>query len=101
MPQNGFHAIIGAAVARRAWPARVSLVVGFLLGSMVPDVDVLLLAILRLQGYWDPGIHRTLTHSVFFAALPLVLAAVTWPRWRSASTFLADLRAGGPVPHRP
>jgi hypothetical protein len=94
LPQNGFHSLIGAAVARRIWPGRRLWVLGFVLGSMIPDVDVLPLAIMRLSGYWGPGVHRTLTHSVFLIGGIFAAAGVAWPRWRGAASFLAAFGLG-------
>lgn len=94
MPQNAFHSLIGAAVGRRLWPGRVPIVLGFVLGSMIPDVDVLPLAALRLAGHWGTNVHRTLTHSIFFVALWLAAAAVARPRSRDAAAFLCAAGAG-------
>lgn len=73
MPQGGFHALIGVTVGRRVWPGRADAVLGFTLGSMLPDVDVLPFAILAVTGHVIPALHRTLTHSLVTATV--VLAA--------------------------
>jgi len=94
MPQNGFHALIGAAVGRRVWPGRVPWVLGFIVGSMVPDVDILPLAVLRLAGNWTEGIHRTATHSVFLIGVAFVTAGLGWKRSRVLGAFAFALGLG-------
>ena len=69
------------------WPGRVPWVLGFIVGSMAPDVDILPLAILRLGGYWGEGIHRTATHSVFFVGIVFLMAGLGWRRWRGFGAF--------------
>jgi membrane-bound metal-dependent hydrolase YbcI (DUF457 family) len=71
MPQNGFHGLVGLAVAKGlahhapAGAAEV-FVAGITLGAMLPDVDIYPAAVFFLAGRPDmvPVIHRTLTHSL-------------------------------------
>jgi membrane-bound metal-dependent hydrolase YbcI (DUF457 family) len=68
MAQAGMHGLVGMAVrkmaGRKEW-----LILGILLGSFVPDMDNLGVAIATLTKMPTAGIHRTLTHSVFFMAV--------------------------------
>ena len=65
MPQAGIHGMVGMAT-RRWSAAREWLLLGTLLGSFVPDMDNLGVAIATLTKSSTEGIHRTMTHSVFF-----------------------------------
>ena len=65
MPQAGIHGMVG--MATRKWTgAREWLLLGVLLGSFVPDMDNVGVAVATLAGASTEGIHRTMTHSVFF-----------------------------------
>jgi membrane-bound metal-dependent hydrolase YbcI (DUF457 family) len=68
MAQAGMHGLVGMAVrkmaGRKEW-----LVLGILLGSFIPDMDNLGVALATLTKMPTEGIHRTLTHSVFFMAV--------------------------------
>jgi len=94
VPQNAFHALLGAAVARRAWPGRVPWVLGFVLGSMAPDVDVLPLAIIRAAGAWAPSLHRTASHSLSLIAGFFAVAGLARLRWREAAAFTGAFALG-------
>jgi membrane-bound metal-dependent hydrolase YbcI (DUF457 family) len=80
MPQNGFHGLMGLAVAKwvapRA-PAAVAepFVATVTLGAMLPDIDAYPAAVLFLMGRHDLtyAVHRTLTHSLLAI---LIVAAV-------------------------
>jgi membrane-bound metal-dependent hydrolase YbcI (DUF457 family) len=65
MAQAGMHGLVGMAVkkmvGKKEW-----LLLGVLLGSFVPDMDNLGVAVATLMGKSIEGIHRTMTHSVFF-----------------------------------
>lgn len=67
MPQAGLHGLVGMSVrkmaGRKEW-----LVLGILLGSFVPDMDNVGVAVATLTKMPTEGIHRTFTHSVFFIA---------------------------------
>jgi membrane-bound metal-dependent hydrolase YbcI (DUF457 family) len=68
MAQAGMHALAGMAVrkmaGRKEW-----LVLGIALGSLIPDMDNLGVAVATLTKISTEGIHRTLTHSIFFLAV--------------------------------
>ncbi len=67
MPQAGIHGLVGMLTkkvsAKREW-----LLLGTILGSFVPDMDNVGVAVATLAGWPTAGIHRSLTHSVFFIA---------------------------------
>lgn len=92
MPQNGIHAIAGVAV-RRWMPQREWLLLGVVLGNMVPDLDNLAVAYATLTGGDSHGLHRTFTHSLFTILTVLVgfylVAALTrdW-KWNNLGTGL-------------
>ena len=82
MPQNGIHAIVGTAVARRWMPKKEWLVLGVVLGNMFPDLDNFVVAYATLAKLPNPEhFHRTFTHSVFAIVTMLILfyviAAIT------------------------
>ena len=67
MAQAGIHSIVGMAV--RKWiPDRKWLMLGVVLGNLVPDADNLAVAIATLAGQPTEGLHRTFTHSLFTVA---------------------------------
>ena len=72
MAQAGMHGVVGMAVrkitGRKEW-----LFIGILLGSFIPDMDNLGVAVATLAKIPTEGIHRTMTHSVFFATLVTVI----------------------------
>jgi membrane-bound metal-dependent hydrolase YbcI (DUF457 family) len=67
MAQAGLHGLIGMltrkVVGKKEW-----LLLGVLLGSFIPDMDNVGVAVATLTKMPTVGIHRTLTHSVFFMA---------------------------------
>jgi len=77
MPQNGIHAIVGTAVARKWMPKKEWLLLGVVLGNMFPDLDNVLVAIATLQKQPTEEAmeiyHRTFTHSVFTILAVLIL----------------------------
>lgn len=85
MAQAGMHALLGAAV-RKALPKREWLLLGILLGSILPDMDNYLVAAATVAKLDTGGLHRTFSHSVFTVA---ALMALFWlaaqmrrqPRW--------------------
>lgn len=84
MPQNGIHAIAGVAV-RRWMPQREWLLLGVVLGNMVPDLDNLAVAYATLTGGDSHGLHRTFTHSLFTILTVLVgfyLVAALTRNWK-------------------
>lgn len=68
MPQAGLHGLVGMSTrkltGRREW-----FLLGILLGSIVPDMDNVAVAVATLTKTSTAGIHRTMTHSVFFIAV--------------------------------
>lgn len=88
MPQNGFHGLIGLATAKalaRRVPIQAAqpLVLGTVLGSMLPDIDMYPTGVAFLLKRPDLTyvIHRTATHSLLFALSILLVAAII-PRSR-------------------
>ena len=85
MAQAGLHALIGLGACR--WtPPRTCLTLGLVLGSMLPDADILAMAVATLAGWPTERLHRTFTHSLFTVALVLlVFRVVAWalhrPHW--------------------
>jgi membrane-bound metal-dependent hydrolase YbcI (DUF457 family) len=64
MAQAGIHSTL--AVAVRKWtPDRTWLMLGILLGSMLPDADNLAVAVATVAKLPTEGLHRTFTHSLF------------------------------------
>ena len=85
MAQAGIHALIGMAACR--WtPQRTGLALGVVLGNMLPDADILAMAVAAVAGLPTERLHRTFTHSLFTVAIVLaVFRVVAWatgrPRW--------------------
>ncbi len=85
MAQAGIHSIVGMAV--RKWtPKREWLMLGIVLGNVLPDADNLAVAVATIIGWPTEGLHRTFTHSLFtVAAVILAFYVVAWatkrPRW--------------------
>lgn len=86
MPQAGMHGLVGMAVrnmvGKKEW-----LVLGVILGSFVPDMDNVGVAIATLAKMPTEGIHRTMTHSVFFMAL-VVAVFYLISRWKKERRWL-------------
>jgi membrane-bound metal-dependent hydrolase YbcI (DUF457 family) len=83
MPQNGFHGLVGLAVAKGVTPrapaaAAQPLAVGITLGAMLPDIDMYPTAVVFLLGRPDLiyVMHRTLTHSLLAILIVAGLGAV-------------------------
>jgi membrane-bound metal-dependent hydrolase YbcI (DUF457 family) len=85
MAQAGIHGMVGMAV--RKWtPNREWLMLGIVLGNLLPDADNLAVAVATLTGQPTAGLHRTFTHSLFtVAAIIVTFYVVAWaakrPRW--------------------
>jgi membrane-bound metal-dependent hydrolase YbcI (DUF457 family) len=67
MAQAGIHSLVGVAM-RRWLPNRKWLMMGVVLGNLLPDADNLAVAIATLTKQPTDGLHRTFTHSVFTVA---------------------------------
>jgi membrane-bound metal-dependent hydrolase YbcI (DUF457 family) len=68
MPQAGLHGMVG--MGTRKWiGGREWFLLGAMLGSFVPDMDNLGVAVATLTKAPTEGIHRTMTHSIFFMLL--------------------------------
>ncbi|WP_420627406.1 metal-dependent hydrolase [Candidatus Leptofilum sp.] len=74
MAQAGLHGLVGVAV-RRWTPRRKWLLLGIVLGNLLPDADNLAVAVATVTGGSTEGLHRTFTHSLFFV---LALVIVFW-----------------------
>jgi membrane-bound metal-dependent hydrolase YbcI (DUF457 family) len=86
MAQAGIHGLV-SLVAKRWTPGKEWLVLGVVLGSILPDADNLLVAIATVAKLPTEGIHRTFTHSLFtilfiVAVCYLVSMVSKQPRWR-------------------
>lgn len=93
MAQAGIHSLVGMAV-RRWTPERTWLVLGIVLGSMLPDFDNLFVAIATLIKLPTTGLHRTFTHSLLFALVIMVVfffvgRIARQPRWLNLGLGLA------------
>ena len=85
MPQAGLHGLTGMAVSKFAGK-RVWLLLGIILGTMLPDMDNVAVAIATVAKMDPHGLHRTFTHSIFFViAIVLVFYLIGQvrrePRW--------------------
>lgn len=72
MAQAGMHGLVGMAV-RKIAGKKEWLLLGLLLGSVIPDMDNVGVAVATLMKLPTEGIHRTLTHSIFFGAAVVFL----------------------------
>jgi membrane-bound metal-dependent hydrolase YbcI (DUF457 family) len=72
MAQAGIHGLVGVAV-RRWTPTRQWLLLGIVLGNLLPDADNLAVAVATVTGGETEGLHRTFTHSLFFVLALVVL----------------------------
>jgi membrane-bound metal-dependent hydrolase YbcI (DUF457 family) len=85
MAQAGIHGMVGLAV--RKWtPKREWLMLGIVLGNLVPDADNLAVAMATVTGHSTEGLHRTFTHSLFAVAAVIAVFCVVGrttgrPRW--------------------
>jgi membrane-bound metal-dependent hydrolase YbcI (DUF457 family) len=66
MAQAGIHGMIGVAIKKLA-PKKEWLMLGIILGNMLPDMDALAVAYATLTGGDTHGLHRTWSHSIFTA----------------------------------
>lgn len=80
MAQAGIHGLLGIAV--RKWiPRKEWLILGIVLGNMLPDMDALALGYATLAGLDTHGLHRTFTHSIVvifgFVVVMYLISALT------------------------
>lgn len=85
MAQAGLHGLAGLLL-RRWMPGRRWLMLGIVLGNLIPDLDNLLVAVATLTGAAAEGLHRTFSHSLFTALAIIVLgylagALLARPKW--------------------
>ena len=85
MAQAGIHALVGMAACR--WlPARTWLAPGLVLGNMLPDADILAMAVATVAELPTERLHRTFTHSLFtvavvFLVFRVVASVIRRPEW--------------------
>ena len=85
MAQVGLHGIV--AIAIRKWvPERGWLMLGIVLGSLIPDLDNVAVAIATITRQSTAGLHRTATHSLFTSAAIILFfyfigKIANQPRW--------------------
>jgi membrane-bound metal-dependent hydrolase YbcI (DUF457 family) len=87
MAQAGIHGLVSVAVRKWA-PERTWLVLGLVLGSILPDADNLAVAAATVTKASTNGLHRTFTHSLFtmiavVVVFYLVSLATRQPRWNN------------------
>src|SRR4030042_856231 len=85
MAQAGIHSLMGTAVRKWA-PVREWLMLGIILGSMLPDADNLAVAVATVMKLPTSNLHRTFTHSLTMVlAVLLVCYLISMlakqPRW--------------------
>lgn len=85
MPQAGLHGLTGMAVRNFAGK-REGLLLGIILGTMLPDMDNVAVAVATVAKMDTHGLHRTFTHSLFFVAAIMLAfyvigTARKQPRW--------------------
>jgi membrane-bound metal-dependent hydrolase YbcI (DUF457 family) len=67
MAQAGIHGLVGVTVKKLA-PKKEWLMLGIIVGNLLPDMDALAVAYATLTGGDTHGLHRTWSHSIFTAA---------------------------------
>ena len=85
MPQVGLHGLTGMAVGKFAGK-REWLLLGIILGTMLPDMDNIAVAVATIAKTDPHGLHRTFTHSFFFVIVIVLVfyligQAFKQPRW--------------------
>ena len=72
MAQAGIHSVLGMAVQK--WtPNRMWLLLGIVLGNLLPDADNFAVAAATVAGLPTEGLHRTFTHSLIFVGAIVIL----------------------------
>jgi membrane-bound metal-dependent hydrolase YbcI (DUF457 family) len=87
MAQAGIHGLISLPLRKWA-PQREWLMLGIVLGNLLPDGDNLLVAVATITKSSTDGLHRTFTHSLFtivgvVAVFYLVSLTTKRPRWHN------------------
>ena len=77
MAQAGIHGLVGLAMKKlsikKEW-----LLLGIILGNMLPDMDALVVAYATLTGGNSHGLHRTWSHSIpFMVGLVIIFYAIS------------------------
>jgi len=85
MAQAGIHALFGTVLRGRA-KKRQLLLLGLILGNLLPDLDNLAVALATLSGKSTEGLHRTFSHSFITVALIMAVfyligRALKKPEW--------------------
>lgn len=85
MAQAGIHGIAGTVIRKWA-PNREWLMLGIILGNLLPDADNFAVAVATVTSLPTEGLHRTFTHSLFtviaiIAAFYIVARVTKIPRW--------------------
>ena len=85
MPQAGLHGLTGMAISKFAGK-REWLLLGIILGTMLPDMDNFAVAVATVAKMDPHGLHRTFTHSFFFVIAIVLLFYLIGqvnkqPRW--------------------
>lgn len=73
MAQAGIHGMVGMVIRKWA-PQQDGLMLGIVLGNLLPDADNLAVAAATLANLPTEGLHRTFTHSIF-SILVVVVAS--------------------------
>lgn len=87
MAQAGLHALVGAAT-RKITLKKEWLMLGTILGNLIPDLDNYAVAIATVAGWDTHGLHRTFTHSLFTILAVLMVFSIIaqisqQERWRN------------------
>ncbi len=87
MAQAGLHALVGAAT-RKITLKKEWLMLGIILGNLIPDLDNYAVAIATVAGWDTHGLHRTFTHSLFTILAVLMVFSIIaqisqQERWRN------------------
>ncbi len=82
---TGIHGLLATAV-RKITPAKPWLMLGIVLGNLLPDADNLAVAGAPVMKLPTEGLHRTFTHSLFMIPAGLVIfyligVVVKQPYW--------------------
>ena len=93
MAQAGMHALVSLPLRKWAGARGEWLMLGLVLGSMFPDADNLAVAVAVLTKTSSAGLHRTFTHSLFTAALVVLVFFLVGqitkrPRWTNLGVGL-------------